>query len=120
MDPDNFINAALSAGGRNGVEALDSNQRVVFLISEAEVYCAMEGIDGFLNRYSPKWLAETADAFAAVGALEIADGLRAIGPDTPTNDLLLDRVNDLINRRAGYDYEPIRQVVQSRLPVIND
>jgi hypothetical protein len=113
-DPDAFINAAIEVGSRDGIGALDADQRLVYLISEAEVLCDMEGIDSFLDRYFPQWMEETASAFAEVGAAEIAVALRAIGADTIHDDPLLDRANDLITSRAGYDYETIRKAVERR------
>jgi hypothetical protein len=50
VGPDAFINAAIEAGVRNGVEALDANERLIFLISEAEAHCDEDGIDSFLDR----------------------------------------------------------------------
>jgi hypothetical protein len=119
-DPDAFINTALEVGSRalregRGIGALDADQRLVYLISEAEVLCDMEGIDSFLDRYFPQWMEETAAAFAEVGAAEIAVALRAIDADTTRDDPLLDRANDLITSRTGYGYEAIRQAVERRL-----
>jgi|SRR5580704_7841659 hypothetical protein len=99
-----------------GIGALDADQRLVYLIAEAEALCDMEGIDAFLNYYFPDWMEETAAAFAEVGAAEIAGALRgAIDADTIRDDRLLDRANELITGRAGYDYETIRQAVERRL-----
>jgi hypothetical protein len=53
MNPDAFIGTAIEVASRNGIGALDANQRLVYLISEAEVLCDMEGIDAFLGRYFP-------------------------------------------------------------------
>jgi hypothetical protein len=114
-DSDAFINTAIEVGSRDGIGALDADQRLVYLISEAEVFCDMEGIDAFLDRCSPQWLEETAAAFAEVGAGEIAMGLRAIATNTVRDDSLFGRVNDLITSRAGYDYETIRKAVERRL-----
>jgi hypothetical protein len=111
-DPDAFINAAIEVGSRGGIGALDADQRLVYLISEAEVLCDMEGIDSFLDCYFPQWMEETAAAFAEVGAAEIAVALRAIDADTIRDDPLLDRANDLITSRTGYDYEAIRQAIE--------
>ena len=115
MDPDEFINTAIEIGSHNGIEALDADQRLVYLVSEAEVYCDMEGINGFLHRYFPQRIEETAAAFAELGAAEIAAGLREIAVNTIRDDQLLERTNELITRRAGYDYEAIRQAVKKRL-----
>jgi hypothetical protein len=115
LDADDFITTAIRRGVGNGVAALDPDQRLVFLISEAEVDCDMNGIPAFLDHYRPLWMAETADAFAAVGAIEIAKCLRAVTPDTQDEDPLLDRVNELITKRSGYDYEAIRREIVRRL-----
>jgi hypothetical protein len=109
------METAIAVGARDGIEALDADQRLVYLISEAEVLCDIDGIDAFIDHYFPQWMEETAAAFAEVGAADIAAGLRAITADTARDDPLLDRVNELITRRAGYDYEAIRQVVEQRL-----
>ena len=93
---------------------LDAEQKLVFLISEAEVLCDMEGIDSFLDRYAPRWVPEAA-AFEAVGAAEIAAELRAAPFDALfTGDPRLDRVNELITGRVEYAYEAIRRVVEGR------
>jgi hypothetical protein len=117
--PDAFTNAAIEAGVRDGVEALDANERLVFLISEAEVLCDMEGIDSFLNRYRLRWMTETVSAFAEVGAAEIAAALNAIALDTPPNDQLLDRASELITSRTGYDFAAMRRVVEQRIAIDN-
>jgi hypothetical protein len=114
MDPKAFIEAVIDAGQRGGVAALDADQRFVWLISEAEMLCDMEGIDAFLASYFPLWGVETAAAFAEVGADEIAAALRAIAGGGQ-RDQLLDCANALITSRAGYDYESIREAVERRL-----
>jgi len=96
VDTDRFINAAIDSGSRNGVDTLDAEQRMVFLISEAEVLCDIEGIDSFLQRYSPDWVPEAADAFEAIGALDIAAELRAAPLDAPVGDPRLARLHELI------------------------
>jgi hypothetical protein len=115
IDPDDFINTAIETGSQNGIGALDADQRLVYLVSEAEVYCDMDGIPAFLGRYSPQWIEETAAAFAELGAAEIASGLREIAASTIRDDRLLGRINELITSRAGYDYETIRRTVERRL-----
>jgi hypothetical protein len=114
-NPGAFIDAAIELGSREGIGALDADQRLVYLVSEAEVLCDIDGINNFLDLYFPQWKEETAAAFAEVGAAEIAIGLRAITAETMRDDPLLDRVNDLITGRVGYDYEAIRKVVGERL-----
>jgi hypothetical protein len=58
---------------------------------------------------------ETALAFAVVGAAEIAAVLGAITLDTRPDDPLLDRANELITSRSGYDYNAIQKVVEQRI-----
>ena len=115
VNADAFIASAIKLGERDGVAALDADQRLVYLISEAEVHCDMNGIDAFLDRYCPLWMAEAGDAFAAIGATEIAAALKKITPDTPYEDPLLHRLNDLITKRSGYDYEAISNEIERRL-----
>jgi hypothetical protein len=114
MDTERFINEAIATGQRLGVATLDPDQRLVYLIAEAECLCAMEGIDSFLDRYA-EWLPETAAAFQAVGATEIASELLRIPQDALfTGDPRLDRVNGLINERVGYSYDAIVRVIADR------
>jgi hypothetical protein len=115
VTPEVFIDAAIAAGDRDGVAGLDPDQRLVYLIAEAECLADMEGIDSFLSRYAPDWLAETAAAFEAVGAAEIAAELRVVPTDASVGDPRLDRLNTLVTSRAGYDYESLRAVVDERL-----
>jgi len=61
----------------------------------------MEGIDAFPRSVFPRWIEETAAAFAEVGAAEIAVGLRAIAADAIRSDRLVGHVNGLITGRAG-------------------
>jgi hypothetical protein len=114
MSTDEFISDAIAAGQKNGMNALDAEQRLVWLISEAEVLCDMEGIDAFLDRYSLEWLPDSAAAFDAVGAHEIAMCLHTIQAGSAVNDQLLDRLGNLITSRAGYDYDAICRVVEQR------
>ncbi len=86
---------------------------MVFLISEAEIDCDMNGIDTFLNHYRADWLPHTADAFDAIGAAEIAAGFRAINGRTRENDPILNRLNNLITNRTGYDYDSIRRAIET-------
>src|SRR4029077_884243 len=104
MTPDAFIQDAIAVGERLGIAALGPHQRLVFLISEAECLTDMEGIDAFLAKYSPDWLLETAAAFAAVGAVDIAAEIQALPNCVPVGDPRLDRLNRLVAERVGYDY----------------
>src|SRR5437016_3121985 len=75
---DEFINASIDKGQSGGLTSLGPDERLVYLVSEAEVYCDMEGIDSLLDRYSSAELAECVSAFAEIGATEVADALRAV------------------------------------------
>jgi hypothetical protein len=115
MTTDDFITDAINRGQTEGIESLDAIQRIVFLISEAEVDCDMNGIDTFLNRYSPKWIPETAAAFEAIGATEIAMEMQNAHLDNfCTSDVKLNRLNEMITARIGYDYEAIRRPIEER------
>jgi hypothetical protein len=115
VDPDLFIRDAIEAGARAGIEVLDPDQRLVFLISEAEVLCDMEGIDSFLERYGPRWLAETGAAFDAVGAVDIGATFGTIAAGAAADDQVVARANELVARRADYSYEAIRNEIVRRL-----
>ena len=115
MDIDLFIEEAIAAGNRDGVESLTPPQRLVFLISEAESDCDMNGIDSFLDRRAPLWLTATAEAFDAIGATEIGAEFRIAPIGAEVGDPRLDRLNELIVARSGYDYDAIARAVAKRL-----
>lgn len=116
MTPDEFINDSIERGALNGLANLNKDRSRIFLISEAEVYCDMEGIDSFIDKYGTDGVLQCAEAFRTIGALEIADGMSSIcssSPDAP--EALLSMVNSLITDRAGYDYEAIRWLPRTSL-----
>jgi len=115
MTPEAFIDAAIAAGERDGIAALAPDRRLVYLIAEAECLCDMEGIDAFLTRYAPAWLSEAAAAFEALGAAAIAAELRTGPAAALVGDPRLDRLNELVRARAGYDSESLRRLVAERL-----
>lgn len=105
------IESVLKRGAESGIDTLSASERKVWLISEAEVLCDMEGIDSFLDRYE-SLLPEAADAFADAGATQIADSLRAIHAHLPNrSDELLGRANALVTARTGYDYDSVARLV---------
>lgn len=107
MNYDQFIEDAITQGSENGVTSLNHIQRTIFLVSEAEVMCDMNGIETFLDHYEPEWIAETAMAFERVGAKEIASEFRRLMSHLQDRDTILDRLNSLITRRVGYGYDSI-------------
>ena len=115
MTPAQFIDNAIGIGASAGLAALTPVQRMVFLISEAEVYCDKDGIDSFLDRYGTSGIKELAVAFREVGALSITEALFGIVSHESAHEAFLARANVLITGRAGYDYNNIERMVASRL-----
>jgi len=112
MDVSAFIKQAIDRGVAEGPEALTGIERMVFLISEAEVLCDKDGIDSFIATYGRTGISQLADAYAAVGATEISSTLREIATSLPhADDVLLDRVTSLITARTAYDYDAIANAV---------
>jgi hypothetical protein len=112
MNSKRFIDEAIKLGSQSGLSALNPLQRKVFLISEAEVSCDINGIDSFINSYEPSILLEAAEAFSAIGASAIAAGLKEIAHSLPsTNEALLGQINNLICNRCGYDVESIARYI---------
>lgn len=110
MTTEDFISASIERGAKEGLRALSAKERVVFLVSEAEVLCDMEGIDTLVDRIESKEVFGVSEAFAAIGASEIAACLRQIEEALPLrDDDALTRGNDLIRSRAGYSYEAIKR-----------
>lgn len=109
---DDFINAAIDKGQSIGLANLNSIERLVYFISEAEVNCDMDGIDSLLDEYSTAEIAEGAAAFREIGAIEIADALQAIVAALPERDeTALSSADALIKDRTGYDYDAIHAAV---------
>ena len=116
MTPDEFINDSIERGALDGLADLNRDRSWIFLISEAEAYCDMEGIDSFIDKYGAAGVLQCAEAFRIIGASDIADGLISVSGSLPdVSEILLSDVNSLITERAGYDYEAIRRVAQDIL-----
>jgi hypothetical protein len=116
MDVNRFIEDAIENGHKSGTRTLDPLQRTVFLISELEVCCDMDGIDSFLDRYGAFELRAVADMLRDCGAAPLADALARIADALPHPDeALLNTANDLVTSRAGYDYDALARVVADRL-----
>jgi hypothetical protein len=113
MPSTDSIESVLKRGSEDGIQSLAPSERKVWLISEAEVLCDMEGIDSFLDRYETL-LPEAANAFAGAGATQIAESLRAIHSQWPTrSDELLDRANTLVTTRTGYDHDSVSRLLSN-------
>jgi hypothetical protein len=114
MIPEEFIAEAIRKGSEQGIAVLDADQRLVFLIAEAEVLCDMEGIDSFLRPYAPNHVQECADSFREVGAVKIAASLDSIAAGQ-ASDQDLTNLNALIVERADYSFDAIAEVIRHRL-----
>jgi hypothetical protein len=113
---DEFINAAIDKGQSGGPASLHPDERLVYLISDAEVSCDINGIDTLLDSYSPTDLDECASAYAEIGASDIAAALREIVSALPAREeASLSKADSLIKDRVGYNYDAIRAAVDRRL-----
>lgn len=111
MPSADYIDSILKRGAQGGIESLSRSERMVWLISEAEILCDMDGIDSFLDRYE-EILPEVADSFARVGAIQIAENLRAIHAKLPSRpEEFLDQTNALVTDRAGYDAAAVARLI---------
>ncbi|PAW68283.1 MAG: hypothetical protein B9S34_02985 [Opitutia bacterium Tous-C1TDCM] len=73
----------------------------------------MEGIDALVDHIETKEVFGVSEAFAAIGATEIAACLKRIENALPMrDDEALMRGNDLITARAGYSYEAIKRYAE--------
>ena len=116
MDAAAFINYAIDRGSSMGLVELAGLEREVFLVSEAEVLCDLDGIDSFVDRYESSGLREAAAAFRQIGATDIAAGMEAMAASLPTvSEDLWDQVTRLVTARAGYDFESIERYVSAKL-----
>lgn len=116
MNAEEIIDIAIEKGQAEGLSSLSNVEKLVFLISEAEVYCDMDGIDSLLDHYPKETIADCALSFRSIGAIDIAEALLAIvgaWPDRP--DDLLERANILITDRIGYEYESIVNYINGKV-----
>jgi hypothetical protein len=97
MTMEEIIDTVLPLGKARGVDALTPAQRRAFLMFEAHANCAIDGIDSFLDAYPSAYVRECAEAFAAAGERDVAEGLRVAAETWPATDhTLLTRTNDAI------------------------
>ncbi len=113
MTTEQFISNSIDRGSSEGCSLLSPKERTIFLISESEVLCDMEGVDTLLDRIESGAIPCVSDAFQLIGAVEIADCLKEIEASLPHRDeSLLDRANRLITSRHDYSYESIKQYAE--------
>lgn len=117
MSAADFISESIARGARNGLQSLTGTARIVFLISEVEVYCCRDGIDSVVDLIERKGLTGASEAFAAIEADAIAEGFRKIESMLPDRDeTLLDRVNALVTDHEGWSYDSIKRYVERAEP----
>jgi hypothetical protein len=116
MTPDSFISQAIEQGSELGLGSLEPVARTVFAISEAEVTCDINGIDGLFDRYGLASAATFSAAYRAIGAVEIgaAFELATLVTDPPPEELLA-RLNGMITERRGYSYQDIVRYVEQHV-----
>ena len=113
MTTEQFISASIDRGEKEGCAALGTKEKTIFLISEAEVLCDMQGIDTLLDRIENRTIPVVSEAFDAIGAIDIATCLKEIETMLPQrNDAILERANQLITSRHGYSYDSIKQYAE--------
>lgn len=112
MKSDSVIQLAVERGERYGLESLAGVQRLVFAISEAEVYCDKDGIEGLIHRYGLPAMRTFAEAFEAVGATDIANALLSLAGGGSIFEGSLALANRLIADRHGYTYESLQALVR--------
>ena len=113
MNSDTAIRDAIELGERHGLGPLTGVQKLVFAISEAEVYCDKDGIEGLIHRYGAPAMLTFSEAFESVGATEIAAVLLSLANDGPKPEAVLTHANTLITGRQGYAYEKLQALVSS-------
>lgn len=107
-----FIRTAIACGEAHGTDALTPVQKTVFLIAEAEIHADMGG--DLLCRYRREQFVQFADAFAAIGATDIAARFLACAADrkNPAQDSAL---YNIISARLNYSHEHIAAYVATQL-----
>lgn len=116
VNADVFIDQAISDGQERGLAALGDLARLVYVTSEAETCCDMDGIDAFIDRHGATGLMQLAQAYRAIGAELIAAACRTVLDAMPTPDEhVLDQLNTSVCERVGYDYESLRSLVVREL-----
>ena len=113
MNAEAFISASIARGDREGLSALVGKERTVYLILQVSVICDLEGIDTILDLIEAKQMSGVSDAFAAVGAVEIAQCMRTIEEALPErHEAALDHADRLIASRVGYSDDTIKGYVE--------
>ena len=97
MTVEEIVDTIIPLGKSRGLDYLTRAQRRAFLIFEVHASCAINGIDSFLDQYSPAHVRECAAVFAAAGEEVVAMGLNVAAETWPdTDQSILGRTNDHI------------------------
>ncbi|WP_104092511.1 hypothetical protein [Arthrobacter sp. GMC3] len=115
MDVADLLSQVINKDTAGGIEALDPTERMVFLISEAEILADMSGVDEFLERYARRSLGTTCADFGVVGREEIAKLLGELEIAGFDVDCTLERLGSLISSRDGYTYDDVVREIERRL-----
>ena len=118
MSADEFITAAVQ--GIVIDSGLAQLARWVFLISEAEVDCdkdiATKMESTLSSTAAARGLTDLGCAYESIGAAQLAAPARRVANSTPSaNDVDLERMNELVCARAGYDHSSIRALVEGQI-----
>jgi hypothetical protein len=104
VEPREYIARSVRAGDLHGLEALNALQRAIYLIALVERDCdAGRGLAAFAERRGRDGLLEASAAFAAVGAVRIAEQLSVLAANLPELDARgVEGLDRLVRARADY------------------
>jgi hypothetical protein len=88
----------------------DKLETLIFIVSEAEVCCDKDGVDSIVRPHRVPGLEQLAHAYRTIGADVLASACGAVLSAMPSpSDALLDRLNNMVCERLGYDYDSLRR-----------
>ena len=108
MNPEKYINDALKRGNYLPLDHLGPKEKIIFLISEAELCCDMDGIDSLFEKYNESFYEDFRKSFSSIGASQIGqlfDDLKSANHEA--RETILEELNNLITSRHGYSHESI-------------
>lgn len=109
MDFDTTINKIIDKGESFGLDGMIAYERIIYLISEAEVYCDMEGIDSFVDHYKEDGIKELIEGYRKIGANELSETFsNLINAEAHEKGEILDELNEMITSRKGYNSGSIK------------
>jgi hypothetical protein len=105
---ESFINEAIE--GQSDLLLENTPKSHIWVISQLECDCDINGIDAFIARYGKAGLILARDAHAAIRSESISRTLDLLINDTDNEEFLV-LCNDQITDRTGYSYESIYKYV---------